>query len=189
MLKVFGEVQTPCELALEDLAELPRHEQTSDLHCVTTWSRLGLRWGGYRLRDVYERLIVPRTKPDPEARWLVIRGLDGYRASLLLEDALASDVLLADRLDGEELPIEHGAPIRVVAPGHYGYKSVRHVSGLELRKHCPKSVAGPREHSRGRVALEERGEMLPGWLWRGIWRATLPATFWYYRRLRARWRQ
>jgi DMSO/TMAO reductase YedYZ molybdopterin-dependent catalytic subunit len=127
MVKVFGGVQTPCEVALEDLAELPRHEQTSDLHCVTTWSRLGLRWGGYRLRDVYERLIVPRTKPDPDARCLVITGLDGYRASLLLEDALASDVLLADRLDGEEIPIEHGAPIRVVAPGHYGDKSVRHM--------------------------------------------------------------
>jgi DMSO/TMAO reductase YedYZ molybdopterin-dependent catalytic subunit len=48
------------------LALLPRVEQVSDLHCVTTWSYCRIRWGGYRFCDVYERLFLPRVKPHRE---------------------------------------------------------------------------------------------------------------------------
>jgi DMSO/TMAO reductase YedYZ molybdopterin-dependent catalytic subunit len=50
---------------------------------------------------------------------------------LLLSDLLAAEVLLADILDGLPLSMEHGAPLRLVAPAHYGYKSVKHLSGIE----------------------------------------------------------
>ena len=130
VLHLSGDVQTSCELALDALAALPRQEQVSDFHCVTTWSRRGLRWSGYRMRDFYEQIFVPRTLPNRDARYLVLVGLDGYRTSFPLQDALGADVMLADQLDSEALSVEHGAPIRLVAPAHYGYKSAKWINKL-----------------------------------------------------------
>jgi DMSO/TMAO reductase YedYZ molybdopterin-dependent catalytic subunit len=181
-IAVGGLVEAPGEVGLEDLGALPRVERRSDLHCVTTWSRRGIEWGGWRFRDVWEGLLVPRARPHPEARWLMFKGLDGYRAILSLEDALADEVLLADRLAGRELPLEHGAPLRLVAPAHYGYKSIKHLCAIELRRDPGKPHPLSREHPRARVALEERGASLPGWLLRRVYRALRPAILWWYRR-------
>jgi DMSO/TMAO reductase YedYZ molybdopterin-dependent catalytic subunit len=180
-LQVGGDVDQPFELAVSELASLPRDEQVSDFHCVTTWSKLALRWGGVRLRDVYEQLIVPRAGAHASCRYLVIRALDGYRISLPLEDALQPDVMLAERLDGRPLPLEHGAPLRLVAPQHYGYKSVKHVAAIELTTSEARGSGGWKEHSRGRVAHEERGQRLPGWAHRWLWRAVLPLYLGWFR--------
>jgi DMSO/TMAO reductase YedYZ molybdopterin-dependent catalytic subunit len=180
-LRIGGDVDQPFELAVSELASLPRHEQVSDFHCVTTWSKLALRWGGVRLRDVYEQLVVPRARAHASCRYLVIRGLDGYRISLSLEDALQPDVMLADRLDGRPLPLEHGAPLRLVAPQHYGYKSVKHVAAIELTPSAVRGSGGWKEHPRGRVALEERGQRVPGWGHRWLWRAVLPLYLAWFR--------
>jgi DMSO/TMAO reductase YedYZ molybdopterin-dependent catalytic subunit len=180
-LRVGGEVGESLELPLSVLGALPRMELVADLHCVVTWTAGGLRWSGFRFRDVWERFIAPRG-PATDARWLLCKGADGFRAALWLPDALAPDVLLADRLDGAALPLEHGAPLRIVAPAQYGYKSVKHLVAVEVCVGRPRTSAGWREHARGRVALEERSEHLPGWVWRWIWRALLPPTRWWYAR-------
>ncbi len=169
-------------ISLEEIGRLPRVEQTSDLHCVTTWSACGLRWSGYRMKDVLEQLIAPMLPSEEDTRYLLLRGLDGARASLLLSDALAPDVILADRLDGEPLSLEHGAPLRVVAPAHYAYKSVKHLCAVELRGDFRRGLSGSREHPRARVALEERGVGAPGWLLRRLYRPLVRATLWYFRR-------
>ncbi len=179
-----GAVTHPQEVGLEQgLETVTRREQVSDLHCVTTWTRCGLHWSGWRLRDVYEQIVVPRARPRGEVRFLVFRGFDGYRTWLPLEDALAPDVLLADRLDGRPLSRAHGAPLRIVAPAHYGYKSTKHLCAVE----CWDDPLDPptqdwREHPRARVALEERGEVLPGWMYRTVYRAFLPLMLRAYRR-------
>jgi DMSO/TMAO reductase YedYZ molybdopterin-dependent catalytic subunit len=98
---------------------------------------------------------------------------------MLLEDLLAPDVLLADILDGQPLTIEHGAPLRLVAPAHYGYKSVKYLSRIELRSEdIGYRVSGFRfmDHLRARVALEERGRGAPGWLLRYLYRPLVPGT-------------
>lgn len=174
VLRVEGEVTEPLELDLAELSALARADQTSDLHCVTTWSAPGLRWSGFAFRDVYEQVLVPRARPHAGADHFVFRGMDGYRTSLPLHDALASDVLLADRLDGAPLPLEHGAPLRLVAPAHYGFKNVKHLVEIELRRGPIVGSGARKEHPRGRVWLEERGAALPGWAWRRIWHWTLP---------------
>jgi DMSO/TMAO reductase YedYZ molybdopterin-dependent catalytic subunit len=123
-----GDAQAPCAVALAELTALPRYEQTSDFHCVATWSRRGLLWSGYGFRDFYEQIVVPRARPERVVRYVVLRvWMDTGRFPL--NDALADDVMLVDSLDGQALSLEHGAPIRLVAPAHYGYKSAKHLCG------------------------------------------------------------
>ena len=81
-LEVSGSVKH--ELRLSDaLNGLPRTEQVSDFHCVTTWSRRSLRWGGVRFLDFYEKVIVPKACPRPQATIAALRDQDGARGSWL----------------------------------------------------------------------------------------------------------
>ncbi len=171
-LQLSGDVLDAVALpsALEGLA---RVEQVSDFHCVTTWSRRALRWGGVRFSDFYHLHIAPRVDPALGVTWVVLSGQDGYRSRMLLSDLLAFDVLLADTLDGLPLSVDHGAPLRLVAPAHYGYKSVKHLCGVECWHGEPRlapSVFAFMNHPRGRVAHEERAHGLPGWLLRHVYR-------------------
>lgn len=175
-LAIGGEVEQPFEFD-GDAPGLPRVEQLSDLHCVTTWSACGLRWGGVPFAALYEHHIAPRVRP--RTCWVVLRGQDGYRSPMLLDDLLQPGVLLADRLNGEPLPIAHGAPWRLVAPAHYGYKQVKHLSRIDFvaspdRVHT--SAFRFMDHPRGRVALEERGRGAPGWLLRWLYRPLIGST-------------
>lgn len=173
VLAVSGAVRRPAQVDIAELTALPtRRSQDSDLHCVTTWSAQGLHWEGVPFRTVHE-LLAERTERHPSARWVTVTGLDGYRSCLLLEDALAEDVLFADMLNGVPLTADHGAPLRLVAPAQYGYKSVKHVCALEYRRDYDAGSAGWKAHPRGRVAQEERSRFLPGNLWRPIWRPRL----------------
>ena len=162
------------------LAQLPRVEQTSDFHCVTTWTRRGLRWGGVRFADFYQQIVAPLCPADPAAaRFVVLRAQDGARTSLPLDDLLSPDVLLADHLDGQPLPIEHGAPLRLIAPAHYGYKSVKHLHRIEFwrsSEHYRPYGLRFMVHPRARVAFEERGQWVPGWLLRTLYRPLIGIT-------------
>jgi DMSO/TMAO reductase YedYZ molybdopterin-dependent catalytic subunit len=174
-LAIGGEVEQPITVSGE-LGQLPRREQTSDFHCVTTWSVQGVRWGGYRFSDFFRQIVLPRARPRADIRWVRFRCQDGYDSSLPLEDLLADSVLLADTLEGQALGIEHGAPLRLVAPAHYGYKNPKHLSAIELwRTERPPGDLAERLmiHPRARVALEERSPGLPGWLLRYLYRPTI----------------
>ncbi len=174
VLRVSGAVGSPREIALAELDAFPRVTRISDLHCVTTWTKEGLEWSGWPLREVYERLIVPRAQPRDGIRYLVFFGLDGYRCTLALEDALADGVMLADRLDGEPLSAMHGAPLRLVSPRQYAYKSLKHVCGVGLRHEPAGGLRFGLEHPRGRVDRQERHARLPAWLVRLPYRALIP---------------
>ncbi len=174
-------------IGVEDLGHLPRREIVADFHCVTTWSYRGLGWSGVAFRDVYERLLAPRAR-DGNRDHVELEALDGYTACILLEDLLDENVLLADRLNGEPIPADHGAPLRLVAPQLYGYKNVKHVCAIRLGSDFRRSFADrqTRAHPRGRVALEERGRGLPGSVYRVIYRALIPTTLWIYARAEKR---
>ena len=178
-LRIVGALRCEIELRAAALARLPRVEQLSDFHCVTTWSHRALHWSGVRFRDLHAQLIQPLAGPAADAGWVILRGQDGARTSLPLADLLGDDVLLADRLNGEPLCLAHGAPLRLVAPAHYGYKSIKHLCRIEFRRdlHGYRPAAFRfMEHPRARVALEERGQGLPGWLLRGLYRPLIPHT-------------
>ena len=161
------------------LGGLARTTLQADLHCVTTWSHLGLVWGGVRFSEFFTQRIAPLSVASSTIVGVVLRGQDGYRTSLLLEDLMADDVLLADELNSQPLSIEHGAPLRLIAPRHYGYKSMKHLSMLEFWATVPVIKRGPLallDHPRARVALEERGRWLPGWLLRHVYRPFISST-------------
>lgn len=163
----------------DELKALPRIEQVSDFHCVTTWSCRDIRWSGVRFADFYREIVLPRAKPAADAGFVVFRSQDGYSVSMQLADLLAPDVLLADRLDGRDLGLEHGAPLRLVAPAHYGYKNAKHIVAIEFwrdRRHYrfPFPYPNLMDHPRGRVAFEERARFLPTWLVRLVYRALMP---------------
>ena len=177
-IRIAGDVRTPVEVG-EELRHIARVEQCSDFHCVTTWTRRALPWSGIRFADFYRHIVLPLTGAPPDATFVVLRGQDGARTSLPLDDLLAPDVLLADRLHGEPLSIEHGAPLRLVAPAHYGYKSVKHVNRIEFwRSDANYRPFGLRfmVHPRARVNFEERGQWVPGWLLRYLYRPLIGPT-------------
>ena len=187
-VQVKAESATFAPVSLAELAELPRVDLVADFHCVATWSCRALSWSGYAFRDFYEQLRRPRVGGSSSSAFVEFKGLDGYATCIALEDLLAESVLLADRLNGAPLSIEHGAPIRLVAPSLYGYKNIKHVSVVKLRSEYRRSFVErqTRAHPRGRVALEERGRGLPGPIYRVLYRALLPATLWAYRRAEKR---
>ena len=171
---VTGAVRYPTQISVSELATLPaRTDQVADLHCVTTWSALSLSWSGVPFADAHAHLDA-RVQLRPSTRWVAFTGLDGYTAILRLDDALDPTVLLADTLDGAPLDVDQGAPLRLIAPAHYGYKSVKHLCLIEYRTTYDAGSAGWKGHPRGRVAFEERSRYLPGKVWRPVWRAFLP---------------
>ena len=161
-------------LGWDEIVALGPRTRPSDLHCVTTWTYRGLAWGGVPLVELWRRLVVPRAGAHADAPFVLVRGGDGYRAVFRSEDLFAPDVLVAWTLDGRPLEPRHGAPLRLVSPSQYGYKSVKHLTRFELHRTRPPGGLGAKEHLRARVAEEERHSRLPGRLLRVPYRLVIP---------------
>ncbi|MEU7907391.1 molybdopterin-dependent oxidoreductase [Actinoplanes sp. NPDC049118] len=176
-LTVTGAVRHRLTIDLDELHELvPQTALTADFHCVTTWTVRNLTWRGALFADFWQQVVVPRCQPDPGARHLIVRGLDGVQAIIDLRDALEPDVLLADQLDGAPLGEVHGAPLRFVTPRQYGYKNIKHLHSIEVCRTAPPSTFGAKEHPRARVAFEERHATRPAWTLRWAYRSLVPLT-------------
>jgi DMSO/TMAO reductase YedYZ molybdopterin-dependent catalytic subunit len=195
-IRIDGQVESAFDVELSDLAHIERAQITADFHCVAGWSFRGLRWEGVPFATFYDTVIRPRIRPGADVTHLLLRGADGFEAGLLLDDVRAENVLLADRLDGEPLSAEHGAPVRLVSPSQYGYKSVKHLTAIEvhvgepaerhpdLRQHI--ALSAVRAHPRARVALEERHRYLPSWAVRWPYRNVIYPVFGLLARLQSR---
>lgn len=128
-LRVEGLVQQPLSVTLDDLQALPVAEQVSDFRCVTGWTVENVRWTGVRIRDV-----LAGAGPLPSGAALSFVSAERpYVDSLTLEQASLPDVMLAWGMDGRPLERPHGAPLRLVMPRMYGYKSVKWVTRIEAR--------------------------------------------------------
>ncbi len=100
VIEISGAVGKSFALPLAELATLPRRELTADFHCVAGWSATDLHWEGVAFETFYRMIIEPSVQPDTSVTHVVFGGLDGYRSVVSIEDALAADVLIAERLDG-----------------------------------------------------------------------------------------
>jgi DMSO/TMAO reductase YedYZ molybdopterin-dependent catalytic subunit len=126
-LRVHGEVDRPYALDYRELRALPQRTQTVDIHCVTSWTKLGTRWRGVPFRE-----IALRASPRPNARFVLMECEQGFTTSLPLDALLDEDVLLAHEYEGAPLPPEHGGPVRMLVPRRYFYKSAKWLRGLEF---------------------------------------------------------
>ena len=132
-------------LGPDELARLPRSESVAAFECcgnggVGMHGLVGAaRWGGVPLAPLLEGLA------DAHAREIVFFGADHaeerlrgnrypgrFARSLPLADALAPEVMLADTMNGEPLPREHGGPLRLIVPGFYGVSQVKWVERIEV---------------------------------------------------------
>ncbi len=150
--RVWGLVEQPARWSYEEFMALPRVEVTSDIHCVTRWSKLDNLWEGVLFSTIAERV-----QPNPEARYVLVHAEQGFTANLPLADLRRADVLFAYRHDGQDLEPDHGWPLRLVVPHLYFWKSVKWVRGLEfLERDRPGFWEQNGYHMRGDPWKEER---------------------------------
>jgi DMSO/TMAO reductase YedYZ molybdopterin-dependent catalytic subunit len=127
-LSVKGAVDNPVEFSYKDLLGLPTREADITLSCVSNTVGGGLvsngRWTGVLLSDVLAEAGMSRDKITGASRQLVGRSVDGFTTGFKTDIALdGRNALVAFGLNGSELPIKHGYPVRLVIPGLYGYVS------------------------------------------------------------------
>jgi DMSO/TMAO reductase YedYZ molybdopterin-dependent catalytic subunit len=125
--RVTGEVERSLDLGWDELRALPSVTLTSDVHCVTGWTKLDNAWEGVAFRE-----IADRAGPTAAATHVLVEAPSGYTANLPLEVVLDDDVLFAWSHDGAPLPPEHGGPLRLVVPKRYFWKSVKWAVGLRF---------------------------------------------------------
>jgi sulfite oxidase len=149
-LKVEGEVVTPLALTLEDLKRLPSVDLVSVLECAGNGrgfyepSVPGLQWGngavgngrwrGARLADVLKRAGVKDSARDIlfDGADVPLRTMPDFQRSIPVKKALDPNTLLAYEMNGETLPVKHGFPLRVVAPGWAGDSWVKWLTSVRV---------------------------------------------------------
>lgn len=150
-LLVGGLVKNPVTLKLDDLyTKFPLEERVYRLRCVEAWSMV-LPWIGFPLADVIKAVeptseckyvkmtsyenskIMPNIKALPTYPW-------PYTEGLTLAEAQHPLVLLAVGLYGKKLAPQNGAPVRLVVPWKYGFKSIKSIAKIEFVKDQPKTL-------------------------------------------------
>ena len=126
-LFVDGEVENPVTLKWDEFQALPRTELTTDIHCVTAWSRYDNEWEGVSARD-----LIALVKPKASAEHVIFHSYDTYKTNVPLADFAAADVMLAWNWNGEPISREHGGPLRVVIPKLYFWKSAKWIKRIEF---------------------------------------------------------
>ncbi|MFO7796398.1 MAG: molybdopterin-dependent oxidoreductase [Promethearchaeati archaeon] len=125
-LEISGEVHNPKVLSLEDLNKLRDTVITTDVHCVTSWSKFDTRWEGISFNAILD--IV---KPKSSAHFLEFLCEDGeFTTTVPLERIQADNAILALKYDGLALGDKHGGPVRAVIPDLYFYKSAKWVKKI-----------------------------------------------------------
>jgi len=124
---VFGEVEDRLKLTWDELMALPQRDVVTDIHCVTRWSKLDTVWRGVPMSEILARAGVKE-----DATHLMAYSDGGYTTNMPLEVALDDDVLLAHTYDGKPLEPDHGAPLRLLVPKRYFWKSAKFLRKIEL---------------------------------------------------------
>jgi DMSO/TMAO reductase YedYZ molybdopterin-dependent catalytic subunit len=126
-LTVSGEVEQPLTLTFEQLRALPATDVTTDIHCVTRWSRFDARFKGVHWRE-----LAALCAPKPSARFVLAHAEQGFTANVPLAALEDEHALIVYEADGEPLTPEHGWPVRLFIPTKYFWKSAKWLRSLEL---------------------------------------------------------
>ncbi|HKV64268.1 MAG TPA: molybdopterin-dependent oxidoreductase [Candidatus Acidoferrum sp.] len=126
-LSVDGMVTRPGTFSLAQLKSYPSRSQITQLACEEGWSYIA-EWTGVPLSHVLELVGV-----QPQARYVVYFSIDpNWRESIDMADALHPQTFLAYGLNGEELPVGNGGPLRLRLPRQLGYKSVKFITHMTV---------------------------------------------------------
>ncbi len=124
-LSITGLVDEPRTWTWERFQRLPSERFTTDIHCVTAWSKLDTVWEGVSVDTLLEGM-------ETSADYLVAYCDGGYTTNLPLDDVTDGKAWVAFAYDGEPLEPEHGGPARLLVPHLYLWKSAKWVRRLDL---------------------------------------------------------
>lgn len=129
MLQIEGNVQNPRTWLLDEIKQLPAVVEMRTLECISNPAGGPLIgnaiWRGVRLRDLLEQANVKSNTTE-----LYLQAYDGYDTSIPVALAENPDSLLVYEMNGEALPLEHGAPLRCLFPGRYGMKQPKWIKKI-----------------------------------------------------------
>lgn len=110
----------------DQFLELPAEDISTDIHCVTSWSKLGTRWRGVSLDTLFSEI-------ETSFDFVMAHSYGGYTTNLPLEDVLDGQAWVAYEYDGAPLDPEHGGPARLLVPHLYFWKSAKWLRGLVMQ--------------------------------------------------------
>jgi DMSO/TMAO reductase YedYZ molybdopterin-dependent catalytic subunit len=125
-LYVDGLVTKPTAFSLKDLKSLPSRTQITELACEEGWAYIAA-WTGVPLG-----LILHLVGAKPKAKWVVFYPFNDFWGSIDMPEALHPQTLLAYGMNGEDLPQDHGAPIRLRVPRQLGYKNLKYIARIQI---------------------------------------------------------
>jgi hypothetical protein len=142
-LSVEGKVAKPGKYSLEDLKKLARRTQITRHTCEEGWSAIA-EWTGVPLAAVLRSAGIL-----PSARFVSFYAYDKYSESIDMPDALHPQTILAYAMNGGDLPVEHGAPLRLRVETQIGYKSVKYLQRIVVTDEF----------------IDPNGDSAAGWSW------------------------
>jgi DMSO/TMAO reductase YedYZ molybdopterin-dependent catalytic subunit len=149
---IEGLVERPTTWTWDEIHALPPSRYDGDIHCVTTWSKLGMQWSGVSIDT-----LLDVAGPLPSASYVLAFTHTGYTTNLPLADVTGGKAWVAWEADGEPLKTDHGGPARLLVPHLYFWKSAKWVAGLRLLDHDePGFWERNGYHDRGDPWLEQR---------------------------------
>lgn len=125
-LKIHGLIEKPQSMAVADLRRLPQETQNTRMKCVQCWSSRTV-WGGFRFGHLMEAV-----KPLRAAKAVRFDCADKWYEYFSIEDLLKPRVLMTLDMAGKPLADRHGAPLRLIDPARYGYKSAKLITSIEF---------------------------------------------------------
>jgi DMSO/TMAO reductase YedYZ molybdopterin-dependent catalytic subunit len=149
---VDGLVERPVTWTWDEIHALPPSAFAGDIHCVTTWSKFDVNFGGVSVDT-----LLDAARPSSSASYVLAHSHTGYTTNLPLADVTGGKAWVVWDYEGQPLPVDHGGPARLLVPHLYFWKSAKWVSRLQLLDH---DMQGFWErngyHDRGDPWLEQR---------------------------------
>jgi DMSO/TMAO reductase YedYZ molybdopterin-dependent catalytic subunit len=134
---VDGLVDKPVSFSLPQLKSYPSHSQITQLACEEGWSYIA-EWTGVRLSHVLEAAGI-----QPHAKYVVYYSIEpDWWESIDMADALHPQTYLAYGMNGDELPVANGGPVRLRLPRQVGYKSVKFITHMTVTDNLKKFGKG-----------------------------------------------
>ncbi len=171
-VEVGGECRKPATFDLDDLFAFEHEERVYHFRCVERWA-MNVPWSGFQLSKLLERVepaagarfvrftsaYVPEQMPGTRTTWYPWP----YQEALTLDEAMNELVLLATGVYGRPLLKQHGAPVRVIVPWKYGYKSPKSIVRIELLADQPRTFWQIQPHEYGFISNVNPNIPHPRW--------------------------